>query len=153
MILKHDKSIFYESMSEADTEKIASEIANDSRLGDIVCLDGELGSGKTFFVKSFAKAIGIKDYVSSPTFNIINEYEGKINVYHFDVYRIYDPDTREYKSRLMDYTNYEDYFYGNGICVIEWAKYIKDIIPDHAVWINISKDLTRSDNYRLIKIN
>ena len=86
MILKHDKFVFYESFSEADTEKIASKIASDSRPGDIFCLDGELGSGKTFFVKSFAKAIDIKDYVSSPTFNIIRSNHAKCKTFFQQIF-------------------------------------------------------------------
>lgn len=138
--------MIYTSLSENDTKKIAELIAKKSAPGNIYCLDGEIGAGKTFFVNAFAKAIGIKDYISSPTFSIVNEYNGPINLYHFDVYRISSLDE-------MDYTNYEDYFYGNGICIIEWAKFIKDIIPDFAVWINISKNLAHDENFRLIEIN
>lgn len=138
--------MIYTSLSESDTKKIAESIAKNSRPGNIFCLEGELGSGKTFFVKSFARAIGIKDYVSSPTFSIINEYiTGEVSLYHFDAYRI---------SSLyeMDYTDYENYFYGNGICIIEWAKFIKEIIPDYATWIYFSKNLALGENYRLIEV-
>jgi ATPase, YjeE family len=137
--------MIYISLSEIDTKKIARTIAKNSERGNIFCLEGELGSGKTFFVKEFAYAIGIKDYVSSPTFSIINEYHGPINLYHFDAYRISSIDE-------MEYTNYEDYFYGDGICIIEWATIIKEIIPDFAKWIYFSKDLSRGENYRSIKI-
>lgn len=138
--------MIYTSLSEFDTKKIAEKIAKNAKPGNIFCMDGELGAGKTFFVSAFANAIGIKDNVSSPTFSIVNEYNGPIKLYHFDVYRISSLDE-------MDYTNYEDYFYGDGICIIEWAKFIKDIIPDFAVWINISKNLAHGESYRLIEIN
>ena len=163
LVLKYFWWLFmtYESFSESDTQRIAESIAKKAKIGDIFCLDGELGTGKTVFVKSFAKAIGISEYVSSPTFNIINEYDGKIKLYHFDVYRLFDSDKPQENLNQnlnylyqLDYINYEDYFYSNGICIIEWAKSIKDIIPDYAYWINISKDLSHNDqNYRLIKIN
>ena len=161
LVLKYFWWLFmtYESFSESDTQRIAESIAKKAKIGDIFCLDGELGAGKTVFVKSFAKAIGIKEYVSSPTFNIINEYAGKIKLYHFDVYRLFASDNSQtnqnpnYLSQ-MDYINHEDYFYGDGICVIEWAKSIKDIIPDYAYWINISRDLDHNNqNYRLIETN
>ena len=139
-------NLLYKSFCEADTKKIAYELAKKSKAGDIFCLDGDLGSGKTFFVKEFANALNIKDYISSPTFNIINEYNsGKINLYHFDVYRISNIDE-------LDYTNYQDYFYGKGICMIEWAEIIKDVIPDYATWIYFSRDLSLGENYRLINI-
>ncbi len=135
----------YISLSENDTKKIAEAIAKKSAPGNIYCLDGEIGAGKTVFVNAFANAIGITDYVCSPTFSIVNEYHGPINLYHFDVYRISCLDE-------MDYTNYEDYFYSNGICIIEWAKFIKEIIPDFATWITISKDLSLGENYRRIDV-
>ena len=134
----------YISLSELDTRKIARRFASESRPGDIFCLDGELGSGKTVFAQEFAKAIGIKDYISSPTFNIVNEYYGVTNLYHFDVYRICDADE-------MEYTNYQDYFYGDGICLIEWAKNIEVLIPKFAKWIKFSKKISDDANYRVIE--
>ena len=138
--------MLYKSFCEDDTKKIAESIAKKSKPGDIFCLNGNLGNGKTFFVSAFAKALGVSENISSPTFTILNEYHGeKINLYHFDVYRISDPDE-------LEYTNYPDYFYGDGICLIEWAELIKDIIPDSATQIFFYKNLNISESYRLIKL-
>ncbi len=138
--------MLYKSFCEDDTKKIAESIAKKSKPGDIFCLNGNLGNGKTFFVSAFAKALGVSENISSPTFTILNEYHGeKINLYHFDVYRISDPDE-------LEYTNYPDYFYGDGICLIEWAELIKNIIPDYATQIFFYKNLNISESYRLIKL-
>ena len=127
-------------------KKIAESIAKKSKPGDIFCLNGNLGNGKTFFVSAFAKALGVSENISSPTFTILNEYHGeKINLYHFDVYRISD-------SNELEYTNYPDYFYGDGICLIEWGELIKDIIPDSATQIFFYKNLNIGESYRLIKL-
>ena len=138
--------MLYKSFCEDDTRKIAESVAKKSKPGDIFCLNGDLGNGKTFFVSAFAKALGISENISSPTFTILNEYHGeKTNLYHFDVYRISDSDE-------LEYTNYPDYFYGDGICLIEWAELIKDIIPDPATQIFFYKNLNISESYRLIKL-
>lgn len=138
--------MLYKSFCEDDTKKIAKSIAEKSKSGDIFCLNGDLGDGKTFFVSAFAKALGVSENISSPTFTILNEYHGeKINLYHFDVYRISD-------HNELEYTNYPDYFYGDGICLIEWAELIKDIIPDSATQIFFYKNLNIGESYRLIKL-
>ena len=138
--------MLYKSFCEDDTRKIAESVAKKSKPGDIFCLNGDLGNGKTFFVSAFAKALGISENISSPTFTILNEYHGeKTNLYHFDVYRISDSDE-------LEYTNYPDYFYGDGICLIEWAELIKDIIPDPATQIFFYKNLNIRESYRLIKL-
>jgi len=132
----------YISLSESDTNKFAYLISKkNSYPGSIICLNGDLASGKTLFTKFFARAINIKDHVSSPSFNIIHEYYGEINLYHFDAYRL--------NSQDLDYLSYQDYFYSKHICIIEWAEIIKNIIPSHALWINIYKNFSRGDNYRL----
>ena len=138
--------MLYKSFCEDDTRKIAESVAKKSKPGDIFCLNGDLGNGKTFFVSAFAKALGVSENISSPTFTILNEYHGeKTNLYHFDVYRISDSDE-------LEYTNYPDYFYGDGICLIEWAELIKNIIPDSATQIFFYKNLNISESYRLIKL-
>ncbi len=112
------------SRSEEETMQVAAGFAQKVKVGDIICLQGELGSGKTHFVKGFVKAFGIDaEEVRSPTYTLINEYMGTPPVYHFDCYRIEDPvEAIEFGA--------EEYFYGNGVCVIEWPERIKSILPD-----------------------
>jgi len=111
------------SRSEEETMQIAAGFAKKVNAGDVICLQGELGSGKTHFVKGFVKAFGIDPgEVRSPTYTLINEYMGDTPVYHFDCYRIEDPlEAIEFGA--------EEYFYGNGVCVIEWPERIKSILP------------------------
>jgi len=111
-----------------------------------VCLNGDLGVGKTAFVQGLAKALGITDYISSPTFTIVQVYEeGRMPFYHFDVYRIGDIEE-------MDEIGYEDYFYGDGVCMIEWANLIEEILPERRWDIAIEKDLEKGFDYRKITI-
>lgn len=132
--------------SEEETEKFAFEFGKKAKSGDIICIDGELGTGKTVFTRGFASGLGINEYITSPTFTIINEYyDGRIPFYHLDVYRL------EGSEGLYD-IGYEQYFYGEGVCVIEWAKTVKDLIPENAVWIEIKKDIRKGENYRIIEV-
>lgn len=137
--------MIYESFSEEQTKQIAFELAERAKKGDIYCLSGDLGTGKTAFTKGFAQGLKIKEDITSPTFTIINEYIGKLPLYHFDVYRISSLEE-------MDDTGYEEYFFGEGVCIIEWAEMIKEFIPDNAFWITIEKDFSKEDDYRKIKI-
>ncbi|MBO5329433.1 MAG: tRNA (adenosine(37)-N6)-threonylcarbamoyltransferase complex ATPase subunit type 1 TsaE, partial [Anaerotignum sp.] len=89
--------------------------------------------------------LDITEHVTSPTFTIINEYEGRLPLYHFDVYRISCEEE-------MEDTGYEDYFYGEGVCLVEWAELVKDLIPQDAIWITVEKDYTKDDDYRLITL-
>ena len=132
-----------ESFLPEETEKIGFEIGKNAKLGDIYCLSGDLGTGKTVFTKGFARGLGITEYITSPTFTIVNEYNGRIPLYHFDVYRIYSID------EMYD-IGYEEYFFGNGVCLIEWAELAKEIIPKEAIWIKIEKDFSKGDNFRKI---
>lgn len=132
-----------ESFLSEETEKIGFEIGKNAKLGDIYCLSGDLGTGKTVFTKGFARGLGITEYITSPTFTIVNEYNGRIPLYHFDVYRIYSID------EMYD-IGYEEYFFGNGVCLIEWAELAKEIIPKEAIWIKIEKDFSKGDNFRKI---
>ena len=135
-----------ESFSPEDTFRVGEQLAKDARPGDIYTLDGDLGVGKTIFTKGMAKGLGIGEPVTSPTFTILQEYEsGRLPLYHFDVYRIGDPEE-------MDEIGYEDYFYGQGICLIEWAGVIEELIPKEAVRICIEKDLEKGLDYRRIRI-
>lgn len=118
------------SRSEDDTQELAENLESEKFPGMVICLNGELGSGKTLFVKSFAKALGINDDITSPTFNIIKEYhDGEMDLYHMDVYRVED----DYES-----VGIEEYFEKNGVCIIEWADVIKDILPEERLDITIS---------------
>ena len=135
-----------ESFSPEDTFRVGEQLAKDARPGDIYTLDGDLGVGKTIFTKGMAKGLGIEEPVTSPTLTILQEYEsGRLPLYHFDVYRIGDPEE-------MDEIGYEDYFYGQGICLIEWAGLIEELIPKEAVRICIEKDLEKGLDYRRIRI-
>ncbi len=116
------------SRSENDTRELAENIESEKFPGMVICLNGELGSGKTLFVKGFAKALGIEDDITSPTFNIIKEYlDGEAELYHMDVYRVED----NYES-----VGIEDYFKRSGISIIEWAELIEDILPKERLDIN-----------------
>ncbi len=137
----------YETYNENETRKIGCELGKKASVGDVYCLKGDLGTGKTVFTKGFAEGLGISSHITSPTFTIINEYtEGRLPLYHFDVYRIGSCD------EMYD-IGYEEYIDGDGVCLIEWAELIEDIIPQNAVWITIEKDLTREDVcYRRIEV-
>lgn len=136
-----------ETFSEKETWMIAKRIAESVEQGDIVCLNGDLGAGKTAFSKGFALGLGINEPISSPTFTIIQEYdEGRLPLYHFDVYRIGDIEE-------MDEIGYEDYFYNKGVCLIEWSELIKEIIPKGVCSILIEKDLEKGFDYRKLTID
>lgn len=119
-----------EVFNEGETANLARKLGKLVEPGDIICLIGDLGAGKTTFTKAFALGLEVDDYVTSPTFTIIQEYEGRIPLYHFDVYRIED-------LREMEDIGYEEYFYGDGVCVIEWAQIIKDLLPKNYLQIEI----------------
>ena len=136
----------YESLSEKDTFDLGKKLGADAKPGQIVCIDGDLGVGKTVFTKGFAEGLGVKDDVVSPTFTIIQEYtDGNIPMYHFDVYRIGHPD------EMYD-IGYEEYFYGDGVCLIEWSSRIEELLPEDSVHINIEKDLEKGFDYRKITV-
>lgn len=136
----------YESFKAEDTREFAKMLAKEAKEGQIYLLSGDLGTGKTAFVQGFAQGLGIEDYVNSPTFTIMQIYDkGRLPLYHFDVYRIGD-------SSEMDELGYEEYFFGNGVSLVEWPEMIEDILPDDAIRITIEKDLTKGFDYRLIKV-
>ena len=136
----------YHSNSPKETENIAKAFAKNLKPGDVVTLDGDLGAGKTAFTQGLAKGLGVEDYVSSPTFTIVNCYEGKYPLYHFDVYRIEDSDE-------MYEIGFDEYVGTDGIAVIEWAEKIKDILPEKRYEITILKDDGMHDDFRRIIIN
>ncbi|MCI5848766.1 MAG: tRNA (adenosine(37)-N6)-threonylcarbamoyltransferase complex ATPase subunit type 1 TsaE [Lachnospiraceae bacterium] len=136
----------YESFKAEDTREFAKMLAKEAKEGQIYLLSGDLGTGKTAFAQGFAQGLGIEDYVNSPTFTIMQIYDkGRLPLYHFDVYRIGD-------SSEMDELGYEEYFFGNGVSLVEWPEMIEDILPDDAIRITIEKDLTKGFDYRLIKV-
>ena len=135
-----------ESFSPEDTFGVGEQLAKEAHPGDVYTLEGDLGVGKTVFTKGMARGLGIEEPVTSPTFTILQEYEsGKMPLYHFDVYRIGDPEE-------MDEIGYEDCFFGEGICLVEWANLIQDIMPKETKWITIEKNPEKGFDYRKITV-
>lgn len=138
--------MIFESFTPEDTFSIGRKLAENVRPGEIYTLNGDLGVGKTVFTKGLAAGLGITEPVTSPTFTILQEYDsGRLPLYHFDVYRIGDPEE-------MEEIGYEDYFFGQGICLIEWAELIEELIPEEAIAVYIEKDLEKGLDYRRIRI-
>lgn len=136
-----------ETYSPEETFQAGKRLGEQAGKGQVYCLDGDLGVGKTVFTQGFAKGLGIQSDVNSPTFTIIQQYEeGRLPLYHFDVYRIGD-------ISEMDEIGYEDCFYGEGVCLIEWASLVEEIIPETAIEIRIEKDLEKGFDYRKISVN
>ncbi len=129
----------------AETMEYGKKIADMLKPGDILCLSGNLGAGKTTMSKTIIKELGVTDTVTSPTFTIVHEYQGRLPVYHFDVYRIDDIEE-------MYEIGYEEYFFGEGVCIIEWAEKIEEIIPAEAMHITIEYgNVSQNDEERIIK--
>lgn len=136
----------YEVTSHEETQKLGFEFGSKATPGTVIALIGDLGVGKTVFTKGFAQGLGIKEDVVSPTFTILETYEsGRLDLYHFDVYRIGDVEE-------MEEVGFDDYVYGNGVSLIEWAGLIEDIMPKGTFVVNIKKDLSKGLDYRLIEI-
>lgn len=136
----------HESNSPLDTFALGEALGKRAVKGQIYCLHGDLGVGKTVFTQGFAKGLGIEEPVNSPTFTIVQEYDdGRLPFYHFDVYRIGD-------ISEMDEIGYEDYFFGEGICLVEWPSRITELLPEDAISITIKKDLDKGFDYRRIEI-
>lgn len=127
-----------------ETFALGRLLGQQALAGQIYCLDGDLGTGKTVFTQGFAEGLGIDGPVNSPTFTILQQYEeGRLPLYHFDVYRIGDVSE-------MDEIGYEDCFYGEGVCLIEWSQLIPEILPEEVIHIRIEKDLEKGYDYRRI---
>ncbi len=142
MIEKH-KMI---SESPEDTFALGKQIGESVAPGSVLTLVGDLGVGKTVFTQGLAEGLGILDAVNSPTFTIVQIYEeGRLPLYHFDVYRIGD-------ISEMDEIGYEDYFYGDGVCLIEWANLIEELLPEQYVEIRMEKNLEKGFDYREITV-
>ncbi len=135
-----------ETHNSKETYELGFNMGKSAKAGDVYCLDGDLGVGKTVFTQGFAKGLGINEPINSPTFTIVQEYhEGRLPLYHFDVYRIGD-------ITEMDEIGYEEYFYSEGVCLIEWGNLIIEIMPEKATYITIIKDLSKGFDYRRIEV-
>lgn len=139
--------MIYETWSAEETYALGRELGENARQGEIYTLTGDLGVGKTVFTQGFAKGLGIDEPVSSPTFTIVQIYEeGRLPLYHFDVYRIGDIEE-------MEEIGYEDCFFGKGVCLIEWAELISDILPEGCQHITIEKCPEKGFDYRKITLS
>ena len=136
-----------ETRSPEETFQFGEKLGREAKPGQIYTLNGDLGTGKTVFTQGFAAGLGITEPVNSPTFTIVQIYEeGRMPFYHFDVYRIGDVEE-------MDEIGYEDCFYGEGVCLIEWAELIEEILPEHVIAVTIEKDLEQGFDYRKITVD
>lgn len=136
----------WESRSAADTFAYGKSLGEKAVPGEIYTLVGDLGVGKTVFTQGFAAGLGIAEPVNSPTFTILQSYEeGRLPLYHFDVYRIGDVEE-------MEEIGYEESFYGDGVCLIEWAELIFEILPKDCIRITVEKDLSKGFDYRKITL-
>ncbi len=135
-----------ETWKPQETFELGRRMGERAQAGQIICLEGDLGVGKTVFTQGFAEGLGIREPVNSPTFTILQQYEeGRLPLYHFDVYRIGDVEE-------MEEIGYEDCFYGEGVCLIEWPSRILEILPDRTTWVEIAKDLEKGFDYRRIRV-
>ena len=135
-----------ETFCAEETFALGKRIGAAAVPGMVFTLNGDLGVGKTVFAKGLAEGLGITEIVNSPTFTIVQEYDsGRLPLYHLDVYRIGDPEE-------MEEIGYEDYFYGEGVCLIEWAELIAELIPESAISITIEKDETKGFDYRRVTV-
>ena len=131
------------SESETDTADLGEKLAGKLKKGDIVALSGDLGTGKTAFVKGLARGLGIDEYITSPTFTLVQSYEGPgFNLHHFDVYRISDED------ELFE-IGFEEYLHQEDICVIEWADLIQNLIPPRSIWVYFERVEDGQDKRRI----
>jgi len=129
-----------------ELDSLGIQLGKMCKENDVLCLTGDLGTGKTHLTKGIAKGLGIDECITSPTFTIVNEYEGRLKLYHFDVYRVNDPDE-------IAAIGFDEYIFGNGVSVIEWANYIEDLIPEESLTINIAKLSDLGETYRKITLS
>lgn len=136
--------LVYETWKPEETYELGKKMGENAAPGQVICLNGDLGVGKTVFTQGFACGLGIEGPVNSPTFTIVQQYDdGRLPLYHFDVYRIGD-------ISEMDEIGYEDCFYGEGVCLIEWSGLIEEILPEHVTEVTIEKELEKGFDYRRI---
>ena len=135
-----------ETHNSKETFDLGFEMGSKAQAGQITCLLGDLGVGKTVFTQGYAKGLGIEEPICSPTFTIVQEYhEGRIPFYHFDVYRIGDVSE-------MDEIGYEEYFFGDGVCLVEWGNLIQELMPKETINVTIEKNLVKGFDYRKITV-
>lgn len=140
------EEMIYESYKPEDTFAIGEKLGRDARRGQLCTLTGDLGVGKTVLTQGIAGGLGVREPVNSPTFTIVQVYDsGRMPLYHLDVYRIGDIEE-------MDEIGYEDYFYGEGLCIVEWADRIEELLPEKHMRITIEKDLEKGFDYRKIVV-
>ena len=143
----NEQMICTETNSEEETYALGMRMAAQAKAGQVYTLDGDLGVGKTVFAKGFAKGLGIREHITSPTFTILQEYEdGRLPLYHFDVYRVSDPEE-------MLEVGFDDYLFGSGVCLIEWAELIETLLPDDVIRVRIRKDNEKGFDHRVIEIS
>lgn len=130
--------------SPEETARIGMMLGALLKAGDIVCLQGELGAGKTCFAKGVARGMGIESPVTSPTFTLVNEYHGELTLYHLDVYRLNGPFE-------MDDLGYEEFFYGEGVTLVEWAERVREVLPEERLEVLINRD-TEGEDFREIRM-
>jgi len=135
----------FESFNPEETYELAFKMAGDAKPGNIYLLYGDLGAGKTVFAKGFAAGLGIDEHVTSPTFAIVNIYNGKSSFFHFDLYRLEEPEE-------LYNIGYEELIYADGVSLIEWPERAEHMLPDMAVKITIGRDYEKGSSYRLITI-
>ena len=134
----------WETHSPEETFELGKTLSEKAQPGQIFCLEGDLGTGKTVFTKGFGAGLGIRGPINSPTFTLVQVYEdGRLPLYHFDVYRLGEPEE-------IEELGYEEYFFGEGVTLVEWASQVEDYIPRDAVWIRIEKDPSKGFDYRRI---
>lgn len=139
--------IIIETTNAEETFQLGVKIGKQARPGEIYTLNGDLGVGKTVFTQGVARGLGIEEPVNSPTFTIVQVYEeGRMPFYHFDVYRIGDIEE-------MEEIGYDDYFFGNGVCLIEWAELIQELLPKQIISVTIEKNPEKGFDYRKITID
>lgn len=135
-----------ETFSPEETLAFAKRLGEMAKAKEVYILSGDIGCGKTIISQGFGKGLGIGDPIVSPTFTILQNYtSGRIPLYHMDVYRIIDVDE-------MEEIGYDDVFYGEGVCLIEWGELIEEILPKDSIWIKIEKNLSKGEDYRLITL-
>ena len=132
------------SHSTAETEAAGEALARRLRPGTVLAYQGGLGMGKTAFTRGLARGLGCEDRVTSPTFTIVNEYEGRIPLFHFDMYRLPDADA------LFD-IGWEDYLARGGVCAVEWSERVEDALPEDTVWVRIRRS-PENDDWRIISV-
>lgn len=141
-----DRIMIYETFSAEETFALGKELGQKAKPGSVYALVGDLGVGKTVFTQGVAAGLEIKEHINSPTFTIVQVYEeGRLPFYHFDVYRIGDPEE-------MEEIGYEDYFYGEGVCFVEWANLTEELMPENTVTVTIEKNPEKGFDYRKITI-